>query len=119
LAQAVFHGIGAYATAITITKFCFSFWLALPKSMLTCIIVALLFSFIAGKERELHFSLVTLALQINFFSVVYNWIPVTNGPYGISAISKPEIFRMKINTPAQQLESKFASFLVLFNHTNI
>jgi branched-chain amino acid transport system permease protein len=30
LAQAVFYGIGAYATAITITKFGFSYWLALP-----------------------------------------------------------------------------------------
>lgn len=98
LAQAVFYGIGAYATAITITKFGFSYWLALPVAMLTCIIVALLFSFIAGKVRELYFSLATLALQIIFFSILYNWIPVTNGSYGISGISNPEIFGLKINT---------------------
>lgn len=99
LAQAVFYGVGAYATAITITKFGFSYWLALPAAMLTCVIVALLFSFIAGKVRELYFSLATLALQIIFFSVAYNWIPVTNGSYGISGISNPEIFGLKINTP--------------------
>lgn len=99
LAQAVFYGIGAYTAAITITKFGFSYWLVLPTAMLTCVIVALLFSFIAGKVRELYFSLATLALQIIFFSVVYNWIPVTNGSYGISGISNPEIFGLKINTP--------------------
>lgn len=105
LAQAVFYGIGAYATAITITKFGLSYWLAFPTAMLTCVIVALLFSFIASKVRELYFSLATLALQIIFFSVVYNWIPLTNGSYGISGISNPEIFGLKINTP-----SSFALF---------
>lgn len=100
LAQAVFYGLGAYAAAIVITKFGFSYWLALPAATLVCVAAALLFSFIAGKVRELYFSLATLALQIIFFSVVYNWIPVTNGSYGISGIANPEIFGMKINTPA-------------------
>ena len=100
LAQAVFYGIGAYATAITITKFGFTYWLALPISILTSILIALIFSFIAGKVRELYYSLASLALQIIFFSVAYNWIPVTNGSYGISGISNPEFFGMKISTPA-------------------
>ena len=99
LAQAVFYGIGAYATAVTITKFGFSYWMALPVAILACIIAALLFSFIAGKVRELYFSLANLALQIIFFSVAYNWIPITNGSYGISGISNPEIFGLKIITP--------------------
>ncbi len=99
LAQAVFYGIGAYTAAITITKYNFSYWMALPITVLTCIIAALIFSFIAGKVRELYFTLATLALQIIFFSVVYNWIKVTNGSYGISGISNPEIFGFKINSP--------------------
>jgi branched-chain amino acid transport system permease protein len=99
LAQAVFYGIGAYAAAITITKFGFSYWMALPMAMFTCVIVALLFSFIAGKVRELYFSLATLALQIIFFSLAYNWISITNGSYGISGISNPEIFGLKIKNP--------------------
>ena len=99
LAQAVFYGLGAYTAAITITKFGFSYWSALPVAILICVIAALLFSFVAGKVRELYFSLATLALQIIFFSVAYNWIPVTNGSYGISGISNPEIFGLKINTP--------------------
>lgn len=99
LAQAVFYGIGAYAAAITITKFGFSYWMALPMAMFTCVIFALLFSFIAGKVRELYFSLATLALQIIFFSLAYNWISITNGSYGISGISNPEIFGLKIKNP--------------------
>lgn len=99
LAQAVFYGLGAYTAAIAITKFGFSYWSTLPLAILICVIAALLFSFIAGKVRELYFSLATLALQMIFFSVTYNWFPLTNGTYGISGISNPEIFGLKINTP--------------------
>lgn len=101
LAHAVFYGIGAYVAAITITKFGFSYWAALPAALLTCVLAALLFSFISGMVRDLYFSLATLALQIIFFSIVYNWTSVTSGPYGIAGISSPEIFGLKINTPGR------------------
>ncbi len=32
LAQAVFYGVGAYVTAILITKVGFSYWLAMPAA---------------------------------------------------------------------------------------
>lgn len=111
LAQAVFYGIGAYAAAITITKLGFSYWLALPAAMLACILAALVFSYIAGKVRDLYFSLATLALQIIFFSVAYNWIPVTNGAYGISGISNTEFFGIKISSPGSF--ALFGGFWVL------
>lgn len=111
LALAVFYGIGAYAAAITITKFGFSYWLALPAAMLACILAALVFSYIAGKVRDLYFSLATLALQIIFFSVAYNWIPVTNGAYGISGISNPEFLGIKISSPGSF--ALFVGFWVL------
>lgn len=99
LAQAVFYGIGAYAAAIAITKLGLSYWAALHVVVIACVSAALLFSFIAGRLRELYFSLATLALQIIFVSVAYNWMSVTNGPYGISGISSPEVFGLRINTP--------------------
>lgn len=110
-AQAVFYGMGAYATAIAITKFGFSYWLALPVAILTCVLVALLFSFIAGKVRELYFSLATLALQVIFFSIVFNWTSVTGGADGIRKISHPAIFGFEINTPGSF--AVFGGFWVL------
>jgi branched-chain amino acid transport system permease protein len=99
LAQAVFFGIGAYATAISITKFGLTYWSILPLTFFCSIIIGLIFSFIAGRVRELYYTLATLAIQIIFYSILYNWISVTNGSYGISGISNPEIFGLKINTP--------------------
>lgn len=99
LAQAVFYGVGAYVTAITITKFGLSFWLALPAAVFACVLTAFLFSFVAGRVRELYFSLVTLAVQIIFTSVIYNWISVTNGSHGISGISSPKFFGLNLGAP--------------------
>ena len=100
LSQAVFYGMGAYAISIAITKFQLSYWLALPFAIVISALTALIYSFIAGKVRELYFSLATLAIQIIFSSIVYNWISVTNGPYGISGIANPSILGININSPA-------------------
>ena len=99
LSQAVFYGMGAYTVSIAITKYQMSYWLALPLAIVVCALTALIYGFIAGKVRELYFSLATLAIQIIFFSIVYNWITVTNGPYGISGITSPSVFGININSP--------------------
>ena len=105
LAQAVFYGIGAYTTGILTTKFGFSYWETLPCVIIASILVSLIFSFIAGKVRDIYFALATLSIQIIFYSLVYNWISVSNGPYGIAGIKNPEIFGFNIDTPG-----KFAIF---------
>lgn len=99
LGQAVFYGTGAYITAIAMTKFSFSYWQSLPLSFLACIIMSFIFSFIASKVRDLYFSLATLSIQIIFYSIIYNWIEVTNGSSGIkNGIYRPIVFNYKINS---------------------
>ncbi len=74
LGQAVYYGVGAYAAAITITTLGLSYWESLLAVALACFLTAMLFSLIAGRLRELYFSLAMLALQIIFFWVAYNWM---------------------------------------------
>lgn len=116
LAQAVYYGIGAYITGIAITKFGISYWLTLPIVITSSILLALIFSFVASKVRNLYFTLATLALQIIFFSVIYNWTPITNGAYGISGITKPFIFGFKLSSPLHFaiLGGVFIGIIILF-----
>lgn len=100
LGQAVFYGLGAYATAIAITKLNLSFWTAIPIFILTNTVAAVISSYISAKVRGLYFGLGTLALQVIFFSLVYNGTSLTNGPYGISGISSPSFLGYVISTPA-------------------
>ncbi len=99
MAQAVFYGVGAYTTAILMTRYGVSFWITLPITVCVSFLAAIVVSYIAGRVRNLYFSLATLSLQIIFFSAAYNWVGLTNGPYGISGISSPQFFGFAINTP--------------------
>ncbi len=98
LAQAVIYGVGAYGIAIFSSQLEIGYWIPFILAIGSCLILGLIFSFIAGKVIELYFSLATLAVQIIFFSVIYN-SEFTNGSYGISGIASPNIFGYEINTP--------------------
>jgi branched-chain amino acid transport system permease protein len=99
LGQAVFYGVGAYVTAISISRYGLPYSLALALAILASWTAGWVFSLVARKVRNLYYSLATLALQVIFFSAVYNAVAVTNGPYGISGIPSPEVFGVQINTP--------------------
>jgi|WetSurMetagenome_2_1015567.scaffolds.fasta_scaffold75193_2 branched-chain amino acid transport system permease protein len=116
LCIAIFYGIGAYSTAILEKSFYYNFWFSLIISILISGCLSLLLSFISNKVRNLYFSLATLSLQIIFFNLLYNWISVTNGPFGIVGIRNPELFGYKISTPMDFaiLGGIFVIIIILF-----
>lgn len=98
LSAAVFYGIGAYTTTLLMIKFNLSFIPAILLSIVISGFIAFLVSFPALRFRGDHFVLVTLGLQVIFFTVIYNWVSLTNGPYGISGIPSPNVFGFKITS---------------------
>ena len=92
LGQAAFFGIGAYLTAFALTNI----GLSLFPAILFAVLVSGCFSFVIGfislKLEGDYFILATLAFQIIIFSILYNWISVTKGPYGIAGIDSPKLF---------------------------
>lgn len=92
LAQAAFYGIGAYVTALLLVNFSVSFPLAVLLAILFNLIASIPIVWFSIRLRDLFFILATLAWQVIVFAVLYNWVSVTNGPYGITAIPKPELF---------------------------
>lgn len=92
LGQAAFYGIGAYVTALALK----TLGLPLIPSMFLSIAVTILFAWLIGKitlklEGD-YFILATLGFQIIVYTVLYNWIALTRGPYGIPGIPTPELF---------------------------
>jgi branched-chain amino acid transport system permease protein len=92
LAHAGFYGIGAYATAILSVKYHLPFLLTLPIGMLVCGIIALIISTIALRTVEDYFIICTLGIQVIVYSIMNNWMGLTNGPLGISGIPSINIF---------------------------
>lgn len=99
LAQAVFYGLGAYTMALLTTKLQLSFWLGFIASIFSVTLLAIIIAYIAGKVRDLYYTLATLSIQIIFFAIVYNWIDITNGPYGVVGIPAPSFFGFECKTP--------------------
>jgi len=92
IGQAAFYGIGAYITALGLI----ALNLPLIPTILLTMIVTGFFGFIIGyvtlRLDGDYFVLGTLGFQIIVFTVLYNWISVTKGPYGIPGIPSPKLF---------------------------
>ncbi len=90
--HAAFYGIGAYSTALAMTKFNINFFLALLIGVVVSGILALLIGVVLSRFRGDYFALGSFGFNIIIFSVFLNWQDVTRGPLGIPGISRPELF---------------------------
>lgn len=117
LCQAAFYGTGAYITTLLMVDKGLNFFTALFLAILINIALnATITTWLAGRLRNLYFTLATIALQIIFFGVVYNWQSLTRGPFGIPGIPKPEIAGFAFDTPLQFLilTLLFTAITILF-----
>src|SRR5665213_2135547 len=96
--QAVFYGVGAYATADLIVSAHTPF----PLGLLGGVAVATaLGALVAGLLTRVQGELViiaTLALQLVFSAIFRNWTAVTGGSYGIFGIGRPALFGSPLTT---------------------
>jgi branched-chain amino acid transport system permease protein len=92
ISHAAFYGIGAYLSVFAL--------MVLKLSLIPTIIVAVagtaVLAFFIGKVsirlKGDYFVLVTLGFQMIVYAILYNWVSVTRGPYGVSGIPQPKLF---------------------------
>lgn len=98
LSQAAFYGTGAYVSALLIKRtdlgFLMSLFVAISFNLVMCLPVI----WFSIRLKNLFFSLATLAWQIIVFSILFNWVSVTNGPFGITGIPRPTLLQLRFNT---------------------
>lgn len=98
LCHASFYGLGAYIYTLLMMKAGLGFFPSLFFSILGSIILSLAISIPSLRLKGDYFILSTLAFQIITFTILYNWVALTRGPYGIPGIPMPTIFGMRIDT---------------------
>lgn len=92
LGQAALYGIGAYLAVLSLMILNLSL---LPSIILVILGTSLLSLLIAYPSLRLsgdYFILATLGFQLIIYTILYNWVSVTRGPYGIPGIPSPELF---------------------------
>lgn len=89
MGHAAFYGVGAYTSALLSVRLGLPFW----TTFWVAGIIAGLFAFLIGKLvlrlRGHVFAITTAFFGVLVAVVMNNWIPVTNGPMGITGIPRP------------------------------
>jgi len=98
LGHAAFYGIGAYTTAILMTRFGFGFVAAFCASAVFAMVAGIIIALPTRKVRGDYFCLITLAFGEIFRLVATSWIGFTRGAMGIVGIPIPKIFGIQIVT---------------------
>src|SRR5262249_26055163 len=111
LAQAVFYGIGAYATAYLTVEMGAPSIAGFVVGALLAMTVALLLGWPILRLTGYFLALATLALSIIGNALFYEWDWLTGGTLGIGGIPKLEAFGFALDTP---LRFYYLAWLVAF-----
>jgi branched-chain amino acid transport system permease protein len=116
LGYVAFYAVGAYSFALFAQWFGFSFWEGLPLAGLLAASFGLTLGFPVLRLRGDYLAIVTLGFGEIVRLVLINWVPVTNGPNGISNVPRPSFFGMPFDRRAPPGVTTFSDFFhIAFN----
>ena len=92
MCQAAFYGIGAYIGTYVLMQFNYSFLFTALVVLVVTGASSLIVSYASVKLKGDYFILGTLAFQMIVYTILYNWLSVTHGPYGIPGIPSIKLF---------------------------
>jgi branched-chain amino acid transport system permease protein len=84
-----FYCLGAYVFTLLFTNTGAGFIPALVLGVVACTAVGLVVGIPALRLRGDYFVLASLAFLVVVYAATYNWVSLTRGPYGITAIPRP------------------------------
>lgn len=108
LAHAGYFALGAYTYAITTVAFGVDTMTAIGLSVGMAALFSLMISLPTWRLKGDYFVIASIAIQVLIYSAIYNWVEsnaplgtadnMTNGPFGISSIPRPNIFGFHLDT---------------------
>lgn len=91
LGHAAFFAVGAYTTAILVTRHHASFGAALGASILLAAAASALIAILALRATGLYFMMITLSVAMCAWGLAYRWVSLTGGDTGIVGIPRPRV----------------------------
>jgi branched-chain amino acid transport system permease protein len=92
LGYVAFYAVGAYSYALLSLHFDWSFWICLPLAGAFAASFGVLLGFPVLRLRGDYLAIVTLGFGEIIRVILLNWYDLTNGPNGITSISRPTFF---------------------------
>jgi branched-chain amino acid transport system permease protein len=98
ISHAAFYGIGAYLSVLALITFKLTLIPAIAFAAAGTAVLAYFIGKVSIRLKGDYFVLVTLGFQMIVFAILYNWVNLTRGPYGIPGIPTPKLLGLvKIN----------------------
>jgi branched-chain amino acid transport system permease protein len=91
LGQGALYGIGAYLSVLALLVLNLPLSLAILFVMIGTGLISFLIALPSLRLKGDYFVLATLGFQLIIYTILYNWISVTNGPFGIAGIPSPRL----------------------------
>lgn len=89
--QAGFFGVGAYTTALFLSKGGSSLLLSLAFAMAAGAATAVVIGYLCVRRDEIYFAMITLGFGMMLFTVAHNWIELTGGSDGLPLMDMPQL----------------------------
>jgi len=89
--HAVFYGVGAYGTALMLTRTELTPWLSFIVGPVVAAILGLIMGWICIRLSKLYFGMLQISLGSLVWIIIYRWYSFTGGDDGIHGIPLPEI----------------------------
>lgn len=104
MGQGAFYGIGAYVSALISVNLGLPFLTEILIAGAVAALFGLLIGFPSIRLRGDYLTFCTYGFAVVFYTIMNNWTSVTNGPSGISGVTRnPEIFGVSLSTPLSYL----------------
>lgn len=100
LCHAAFYGIGAYISTLLMMELGLGFLPSLILAIAGSVLLSFIISVPSLRLKGDYFVLASLGFQIIVFTILYNWVDLTRGPYGIPGIPQPKLLGIEINSIA-------------------
>ncbi len=92
ITQAAFFGIGAYTSAILLTRTSVGFFVALPVAIVVTAGVSLLIGIVLSRFKDDYYALGSFGFNVIVVAALTNWESLTQGAFGIPSIPGPVLF---------------------------
>ncbi|HYF07284.1 MAG TPA: high-affinity branched-chain amino acid ABC transporter permease LivM [Acetobacteraceae bacterium] len=102
LGYVAFYAVGAYSYALLAKTFGLSFWICLPMAGILAAFWGILLGFPVLRLRGDYLAIVTLAFGEIIRVVLINWVSLTGGPNGITAIPRPTFFGLPFSMGGEE-----------------
>ncbi len=114
IAHAAFYGIGAYSTAILLTRFEMNFFLSVIVGLAVTLVISLLIGIVLSRFRGDFYAIVSLGFVSISYAVFMNWKSLTKGPFGLPGVGRPYILFFDFSSNQSFLLLSLSFLLVVY-----